>query len=77
MMYALNIDTTAGSENARPILSATLAKYGAPGQPIVDFLPSGNLAAYDYNDQNEANPYVFNEARAAVYAAEEEAGGTE
>ena len=43
-MYALNLD----SDNR--ILSATFEQYAAPGQPIVDHLPDGNIGDYLYVD---------------------------
>jgi len=44
MIYALNL-----SPDNR-ILSATFEQYAAPGQPIVDSLPDGNIADYLYVD---------------------------
>ena len=41
-MYALNL-----SEDNR-ILSATLEQFAAPGQPIVETLPAGNIGDWLY-----------------------------
>ena len=41
-MFALNL-----GENNR-VLSATYAQYAAPGQPIVDTLPDGNISDYRF-----------------------------
>ena len=41
-MYALNL----APDNR--ILSATFAEFAAPGQPIVDALPDGNISDYLY-----------------------------
>jgi len=43
-MYALNL-----SPDNR-ILSATFEEYAAPGQPIVDHLPDGDVSDYRYID---------------------------
>ncbi|MCR5577227.1 MAG: hypothetical protein K6F56_09485 [Oscillospiraceae bacterium] len=43
-MYALNL-----SEENR-ILSATFEQYAAPGQPLVEQLPEGDIANYLYRD---------------------------
>lgn len=43
-MYALNI-----AEDGR-ILSATFEEYAAPGQPIVEELPDGDISDYLYMD---------------------------
>ena len=49
MRYALNLD------GINRILSATFEEYAAPGQPIVDELPDGNLNDYRYANGN----YVY------------------
>jgi hypothetical protein len=41
-MYALNLDVDGR------VLSATFEKYAAPGQPIVESLPEGNVSDYRY-----------------------------
>ena len=41
-MYALNL-----SEDNR-VLSATFAQFAAPGQPIVNELPEGDISNYKY-----------------------------
>lgn len=41
-MFALNL----GEDNR--VLSATLKRFAAPGQPIVDTLPNGNLPDYRF-----------------------------
>lgn len=41
-MFALNIDTDGR------ILSATYEKYAAPGQPLVEKLPAGDISEYRY-----------------------------
>ena len=43
-MYALNL-----GEDFR-ILSVTYAEHGAPGQPVVDMLPAGNVTDYLYKN---------------------------
>ena len=42
-MYALNIDHGTGR-----ILSATFPKYAAPGMPLVETLPEGDISNYRY-----------------------------
>lgn len=49
MKYALNL-----GENNR-ILSATFEQYAAPGQPIVDALPEGDISDYRYENKT----YVY------------------
>lgn len=44
MSYALNL-----AEDGR-ILSATYEAYAAPGQPLVETLPEGNIYEYRYTD---------------------------
>ena len=60
--YALNV----GSDGR--IESVTYEKYASPGQPIVDALPEGNIYSYDYIN----GAFIFNDARAAAFAAEAE-----
>lgn len=43
-MYALNL-----APDWR-ILSATDGRYGVPGQPVVESLPSGDISNYKYLD---------------------------
>ena len=43
-MYALNL-----ADDGR-ILSATFEQYAAPGQPIVDKLPEGDISNYLFVD---------------------------
>ena len=43
-MFALNL-----GDDGR-ILSATLEEYGAPGQPLVEELPAGDISEYRYVD---------------------------
>ena len=43
-MFALNLS----ADNR--ILSATFEQYAAPGQPLVDTLPDGNIVDYRYVD---------------------------
>ena len=45
MMYALNLDPA-----DKRILSATFEQYAAPGQPIVETLPEGDISDYRYVD---------------------------
>ena len=44
MRYALNL-----ADDGR-ILSATEEQYAAPGQPVVDALPDGNIADYKFSE---------------------------
>ena len=43
-MYALNLSAD------KRILSATYEQFAAPGQPLVEELPDGNLLDYRYED---------------------------
>ena len=42
-MYALNIDEKDGR-----ILSSTFEEFGAPGQPLIEKLPDGDISEYRF-----------------------------